>query len=235
MFKIKRFNQKTNESNLNESDFESYLSEYLDKYEKDIEKIEKFNLICLKRAKSLSWIQGVPERYNVIDETYFTDLKEIVINRNNLFFTDSKVYIDSSWSSKYNFGLINYLEENFTSNNKIVSYPITRVTLDDTSNYVLYKKSNEIQQEYKDLIESFKSLYNQTGLRPFGHFWTEEYYDDSTEDEPYIFYHIIRIGELLFIDCDDDEYKKLYACLIRRNTLMDYRDDNESLELFKLI
>ena len=71
-----------------------------------------------------------------------------------------------------------------------------------------------------------KFFYNQTGFRPFGSLYSEEYVDEDNGD---IYSFLVFNG--FFIDCDDDEYENLYVALESEYN-QTYKPTKELIEIF---
>lgn len=108
--------------------------------------------------------------------------------------------------------------ENLISQNKIKSYPIVKVNMDPSC---FWKNS----KEHFAFISSLKSLFSQTGLRPIGRTWYEDYIEDEEDEENIV--KRLCFAELMLIDCEDDEYKNLYE-------IFRFKEGNPDKELFEI-
>jgi hypothetical protein len=107
--------------------------------------------------------------------------------------------------------------ENLISQNKIKSYPIVKVNMNPSC---FWKNS----KEHFAFISSLKSLFNQTGFRPIGRTWSEDYIEDGDEEN---IFKKLCFAELMLIDCEDGEYKNLYE-------IFRFKEGNTDKELFEM-
>jgi hypothetical protein len=212
-------------------DLEMPMSNFLDDYNSNISNIQNFNLVVLKNhTDTLRHIYNLfryDKNFEKLDETFFSNLEEIESDKlrktpgyinQNIIFTSSDHHIDIHIQDKIYY---EYLVDHIYSlikEERIKYYPIVKVDFDGIKMFTETK-------EFKDFKESLKSIFYQTGLRPIGHAWYEDYLDEDDEEK---IYHLFFTEELIFIDCDsDEEYKNLYK-------IFNFKEDQAGKEFFEI-
>lgn len=225
--RLKKFNQFKIFETISISEIESYMSNFLDEYDFNLENIEYFNLVVLKDAGDTNFVYNLYKNDTSLekfDEKFFSSLEKIedLIPRTkssclkqNLIFTSSNHNIDMPIQDRSYYEKLAEHIENLISQNKIKSYPIVKVNMDPSC---FWKNS----KEHFAFISSLKSLFKQNGLRPIGTTWYEDYIDDEE--------NIVKrlcFAELMLIDCEDGEYKNLYETFR-------FKEGNPDKELFEM-
>lgn len=210
--RLKKFNQFKIFETFSISEIDSSMSDFLDDYDYYLENIENFNLVVLGDGAYVNHIYNLfryDDSFEKFDEKFFSSLEKIedLIPRSkiskslksNLIFTSSNHHMDINRiiDRPYYKELVKHIE-NLISQNKIKSYPIVKVNMEPAC---FWKDS----KEHLSFISSLKSLFRQTGLRPIGRTWYEDYLD---EEENLV--KRLCFSELILIDCEDHEYKNLY-------------------------
>jgi len=213
-------------------DLEMPMSNFLDDYDSNISNIQNFNLVVLKNhTDTLRHIYNLwryDKNFEKLDETFFSSLEEIESDklRKTPGYINQNIILTSSSPSDYYIDIhiqykiyYEYLVDHIYSlikEERIKYYPIVKVDFDGIKMFTETK-------EFKDFKESLKSIFYQTGLRPIGQAWYEDYLDD--EDK---IYSLFFIENLIFIDCDsDEEYKNLYK-------IFNFKEDQASKEFFEI-
>lgn len=237
--RLKKFNQFKIFETLSISEIESYMSNFLDEYDWHLENIEYFNLVVLKDAGDTHFVYNLYKNGTSLekfDEKFFSSLEKIedLIPRTkssylkqNLIFTSSNHHIDMPIQDRSYYKDLSEHIKNLISQNKIKSYPIVKVNMDPSC---FWKDSKE-SLEFKS---SLKSLFNQTGFRPIGRTWYEDYIEDDADtwrqmDDMYLSNITQRLcfAELILIDCENDEYRNLYE-------MFRFKEGDSDKELFEI-
>jgi hypothetical protein len=238
--RLKKFNQFKIFETLSISEIESSMSDFLDEYDYYLENIEYFNLVVLKDAGDINFIYNL-FKYDTslekFDEKFFSSLEKIenLIPRSeiskslklNIIFTSRNHHMEMPIQDRSYYEKLAEHIENLISQNKIKSYPIVKLNMNPSC---FWKNS----KEHFAFISSLKSLFNQTGLRPIGRTWYEDYIEDETDtwrlmDDMQLSKITQRLcfAELMLIDCEDDEYRNLYE-------IFRFKEGNPDKELFEI-
>lgn len=238
--RLKKFNQFKIFETLSISEIESSMSDFLDDYDYYLENIEYFNLVVLKDAGDINFIYNL-FKYDTslekFDEKFFSSLEKIEnlipkskISKSlklNIIFTSRNHHMVMPIQDRSYYEKLAEHIENLISQNKIKSYPIVKLNMNPSC---FWKNS----KEHFAFISSLKSLFNQTGLRPIGRTWYEDYIEDETDtwrlmDDMQLSKITQRLcfAELMLIDCEDGEYRNLYE-------IFRFKEGNPDKELFEI-
>ena len=229
--RLKKFNQFKIFETLSISEIESSMSDFLDDYDYYLENIEYFNLVVLKDAGDINFIYNL-FKYDTslekFDEKFFSSLEKIenLIPRSeiskslklNIIFTSRNHHMVMPIQDRSYYEKLAEHIENLISQNKIKSYPIVKLNMNPSC---FWKNS----KEHFAFISSLKSLFSQTGLRPIGRTWYEDYIEDEEDEENIV--KRLCFAELMLIDCEDGEYRNLYE-------IFRFKEGNPDKELFEI-